>query len=673
LGHYIDRVQIGNTTYDIQDTWARRVVQGIGTVYATSVDPSWYSYTSNIRYKDVLTDQWYGSEISGAGQIINSSLAQNGAGATDRSITNSSAGKYLVLLGDPGTPPSAIGGDTGRYVIALKDLKIGDTVYVKESNITIPSTYKDIPDYWVSVAGKESTTVATVFTPLDAKIDTSTLVTKGTYNTSGPNKNYTDSVGGQTDWADIGTATGSGDISGLAPTVTESKDLGTKNTSNNGAHTINGSNFTFTGTTATLTSNVSVSDHAAQTLTISGSQSVGNHSHSIGSSTTSLTYVSDVTITASVDNHTHSISGTRATQTVVTGVDGNTGNAGGHSHTVNRTESAKTVVTAVDANTGNESAHTHSVTTHDHDDSVIVLTNDSTFSAGTTPSFGTIGTTVTKGAYGFTTNAAYAFTSNSAYALSSSIVSTPTTGTGLLYNPTVSEEGILSFSYAAANTQASRQASTEVVTNVTAFRNGTWSAGTTPSFTKSTATVAGDVNVATLTTSGGSAHSHSIGKSTSTVNNITNITLTAVADHSHSIGKSTTSITYVSTVTVTGSAGGHSHTITPTKATQTVVTSVDANTGNAGAHTVQGSNFSAALPTLTHNVTNGNFNYQPAGTIGGSQSVSSHTHSVTLGAHTHEIKPVSGTISISVAVGSHSHAVNSHSHTLSNHTHSVTL
>ena len=673
MARYIDRVQIGNTTYDIQDTWARRIVQGIGTVYATSVNPVWYSYASNIRYKDVLTDQWYGAEISGAGQIINGSLAQNGAGATDISVTNSVAGKYLVLLGDPGTPPSAIGGDTGRYVIALKDLKIGDTVYVKESDITIPSTYKDIPDYWVSVAGKESTSIATVFTPLDAKIDTSILVTKGTYNTSGPNNNNTGSTGGQTGWADIGTATGSGEVDGLAPDATGSTNLGTKNTSNNGAHTINGSNFTFTGTTATLTSNVSVSDHPAQTLTISGSQSVGNHSHSIGSSTTPLTYVSDVTITASVDNHTHSISGTRSTQTVVTGVDGNTGNAGGHSHTVNRTESAKTVVTAVDANTGDESSHTHSVTTHDHDDSVIVLTNDSTFSAGTTPSFGTIGTTVTKGAYGFTTNAAYAFTSNSAYALSSSIVSTPTTGTGLLYNPTVSSDGILSFSYAAANTQASRQASTEVVTNVTAFRNGTWSAGTTPSFTKSTATVAGDINIATLTTSGGSAHKHSIGKSTSTVNNITNITLTAVGDHSHSVGESTTSITYVSTVTVTGAAGGHSHVITPTKATQTVVTSVDANTGNAGSHTVQGSNFSAALPTLTHTVTNGTFNYQPAGTIGGSQSVSSHTHSVTLGSHTHSITPVSGTISISVAVGSHSHTVNSHSHTLNNHTHSVTL
>lgn len=96
---------------------------------------------------------------------------------------------------------------------------------------------------------------------------------------------------------------------------------------NGGGHTINGSNFTFTGTTATLTHSVSGTpttatadklwvELATRTYTITpsgsitGSQAVSGHTHSVTFASTTATGTASVAVSAhthSLSNHTHNV------------------------------------------------------------------------------------------------------------------------------------------------------------------------------------------------------------------------------------------------------------------------------------------------------------------------------------------------------------------------------
>ena len=147
-------------------------------------------------------------------------------------------------------------------------------------------------------------------------------------------------------------------------------------------------------------------------------------------------------------------------------------------------------------------------------------------------------------------------------------------------------------------------------------------------------------------------------------------------------GGSTTAVAgSAAAATLTGtaaSAGGHTHSLT--NSSLTYVTG--ATVSSAGAATVSGSNFSfsGTTATLTHSDISVSVSgsYQPAGTIGGSQTVAAHSHSYSAPAsHTHSISlsTATATGSASVAVSNHTHTVTiaNHTHTLSNHTHNTTI
>ena len=82
--------------------------------------------------------------------------------------------------------------------------------------------------------------------------------------------------------------------------------------------------------------------------------------------------------------------------------------------------------------------------------------------------------------------------------------------------------------------------------------------------------------------------------------------------------------------------------------------------------------FAGASITLT-----GSTVYTPAGTIGGSQTIAAHSHTVEAAAHTHSIGSVATEVTgtAAVAVSSHTHSVttSSHTHSIGNHTHNITL
>ena len=106
------------------------------------------------------------------------------------------------------------------------------------------------------------------------------------------------------------------------------------------------------------------------------------------------------------------------------------------------------------------------------------------------------------------------------------------------------------------------------------------------------------------------------------------------------------------------------------KTTKTCTYVTSATTSDAGGHTVSGSNFSANLPTLSHTVVQGtisvDINYTPTGSITGSASIASHTHSISYTSTT-----VTGDVEVAVAGHTHSVTISSHTHDLNNHTHNV--
>lgn len=105
----------------------------------------------------------------------------------------------------------------------------------------------------------------------------------------------------------------------------------------------------------------------------------------------------------------------------------------------------------------------------------------------------------------------------------------------------------------------------------------------------------------------------------------------------------TATITYDKAATATGSSGG---------------TGTAANTGEAGGATVQGSNFSFSGTTATITLTG---DYQPEGSITGSQSVSAHSHTVNVA--TGDATVVTGFEDTATSFsGDHRHDIETHTH-----------
>ena len=402
-------------------------------------------------------------------------------------------------------------------------------------------------------------------------INLSSYAKKGTYTSGGPSSNATGSAGAATitsSSAGSQTATGTASVSYLKSATVTGSAVGStsSNTGTAGGVTISGSNFTFTGTTATITlENDAVSIPAHEYTpegTIGGSQSIAAHTHTVNVAKATVTNNVTGTATGSAGGHTHSIS-----------IDSHTHSAGVEAYT-----SLTTATISVVKSAGSAASYT-----------------GHTFSAGSLPSL------------------------------------SKTDVNNVVTSPTVTADGVLQW------------------TLKTASKIDSWSAGSLPTH-----------NVGTF--NGGSATT----VESKTV--VTGGTKTAVAGA-------------VSAATLTGtaaSAGGHTHSLT--NSTLTYVTG--ATVSGAGAVTVNGSNFSftGTTATLTHSDISVSVsgNYQPKGTIGGSQAVAAHSHSYNAPAsHTHSIalSTATATGSASVAVSNHTHTVTiaNHTHTLSNHTHNTTI
>lgn len=380
------------------------------------------------------------------------------------------------------------------------------------------------------------------------------------YHPHGTDDGYDEYITTGTAWEKIGNT--DVDLSDYAK-KTEAAKPGTYTTGGSSASTTAAGGKTYTSSssgsqTATGSATVTYKQSAAAT----GAGGAGDYD----------------TDSATINGSSFGFSGNAATISMSTeytpaGTIGGTASIAAHSHAINLAKSTVTYVTG--AALSSSGAHTHSIDSHEHGTAVTALTSDSSFLAGTLASLTKTGT---------------------AYAFGSSI-------TSVMHAPTVTN-GVLSWS------TASPTISGGLVT--------AWSAGTAPSFTKATATVAGAVSAKTLTAASAGGHSHTVNAATATFQNVTAATLSS----------------------------------------------------NGGA-TINGSSF---IFTGTAATLSASADYTPAGSITGTAS---HTHGFSIASHTHSITLTDTTITgtAAVAVGNHTHTVTveNHTHGLNNHTHSVTI
>lgn len=148
-------------------------------------------------------------------------------------------------------------------------------------------------------------------------IDLSSYAKKGTYTSGGPSSNATGSAGGDTITSGAGgaqTATGTASVSyqKSADKTGSANGSATANTGTAGGVTIDGSKFTFTGSSATITlSNDAVSIPAHEYTpegTIDGSQAIAAHTHTVNATTATVKNNVTGTATGSASAHTHTVS-----------------------------------------------------------------------------------------------------------------------------------------------------------------------------------------------------------------------------------------------------------------------------------------------------------------------------------------------------------------------------
>ena len=380
------------------------------------------------------------------------------------------------------------------------------------------------------------------------------------YHPHGTDDGYDEYISTGSAWEKIGNT--DVDLSDYAK-KTEAAKPGTYTTGGSSASTTAAGGKTYTSSSSgSQTATGSATVTYKQSATATGANGAGDYE----------------TESTTINGSSFGFSGNAATLSVSTdytpaGTIGGSASISAHSHTINLTKSTVTYVTG--ATLSSAGAHTHTIDSHEHGTAVTALTNDSSFSAGTLAS-------LTK--------------TEPAYAFGSSI-------SDVMHAPTVTN-GVLSWTTTSPTTSGGL---------VTA-----WSAGSAPSFTKKTASVAGAVTAKTLTSSSTGGHTHTVNAATSTFNNVT-----------------------------------------------------AASSSSNGAATINGTSFTftGSAATLSASV-----DYTPTGSITGSAS---HIHGFSIADHTHSITLTDTTITgtAAVAVGNHTHTVTveNHTHGLNNHTHSVII
>lgn len=674
---FIKQINLGTAStpnlYDIYDEYARRRLEGLTNVYSISCQ---HAGSSSNTYVDYIT----GETITYSTMAI----ANTSFNSTDETITIAkTADKTTYIVLESKTPSG------GYYAVRFLDMHIGDTVYVVEAKIgeTI------IPDRWLSSAVEDT---SATFTILDGKIDLKEYAKKtvaakaGTYTTSAASTETSGQGGAQ-------TATGTA-------TVTYKKADATTGAA--GAATV-------TSTTAGA-----VSIEYTPVGSISGSQTIASHSHTVNLAKSDVTYVSSVAAaTAETGAHTHSVevsgditlgdlsvqvgegtptytpSGTISQPTFSSGA---AESAGGHTHavtaagkisvgtgTVNYTP-AGDIDVAVDSHTYTPEGSIAEIVIAEHSHTVNAAT-DSYTAVTAIPNFTggalnaatakTVVTGVTAASLTGDTTFATAVTGDKNYGFTASV-------SNVMTAPTV-VENVLQWTAVDASTQDVHSVSTGTVGITGGAASGTTSV--VPSYTltpaalgtlttgsitymkSATIAVSGGTNVTPVFTGTKATLSHTVSTKSFTGTGVelkftgSSVTSTTAGAHTHSVTGTVSQPTFTGTGVELKVAGGSvSGTMSGTAA------SAGAHAHNITSTTATFSNVTGATlakdGAATVNFTNATFTGTPA-----TLTQLGHTHDVVVADHIHTIGTTDDTVtgSVSVAVTNHTHSIG--------HTHTTTL
>lgn len=378
------------------------------------------------------------------------------------------------------------------------------------------------------------------------------------------------------------------DVAGKAGTYTSSTSSITVTGSAGGGSATGTATVTLPTTTITSQSN-SGSTTATVNTSSAGGEVISGSYYGFSGNTVTLTATGSADVW--IHKHVYQPAGSISGSTVVPA----------HSHSISPSKNTTTVVSGI-TKANSAGGHTHTIDTHSHGTPVSGITG--------------LNTTTVKA---FKTGGSASLSTKN-WGFSSSIT------TGIMYSPTVSNSGVLSWSTANASTQDAL------------------------SFTAATGE---DVTVASPTPAGTQLFAIS--------QEAVTLTSSSAGSHTHGIDFSTTSITYVSDATITGNNSsftvyGSNFAFTGTTATLT--------------HVPQGSPTTTTDELLTVEHVSASVKYTPSGTITGGYTISAHTHSVTYQApanHTHSV-----TIAQQSLTGTASVAISNHTHTMG-HTHTVTV
>jgi hypothetical protein len=465
--------------------------------------------------------------------------------------------------------------EAGLEIVALDELPTADqqaydtyhnSIVLIPSSTTAPQNVKN--EFIIVKGGTASFPTFTWEQIGSTEVDLTNYAKKteaakpGTYTTSTPSANYTGGAGAQT------------------ITITDVVGAGTYTITSEGSYQKAATQTGSTGGTTT-----------------SNSGTAGGHTIDFSNASASFTGTSEsitlqgnlVTYDAEIEDHTFTIPA--------------------HNHTVTVTANSTTHIATGVSSVTSAGGHSHSIDTHEHVDNVAIK-GVNTWNAGTTGVLQQATTAPIISVSGTGGGSAFAVNANTQE---------------LMYSPTVSTVGVLSWSLASITTITYISGVTS--TTGDKYVKGYSTTPVLPSLLVTTATVAGASSAVTLTSSTDGAHTHTVNLNTSVIPYLTGV-----------------SVNNNSSVT---------RTLTHTLAAGTVpkTTSI----------TVTGS-------------------YQPKGSvsISGSQTIAAHSHTyVALPAHSHSIGLSTTSISVSgdLSLISSDRTVNisNHTHSLSNHTHSVTI
>lgn len=584
----------------------------------------------------------------------------------------------------------------------------------------IGTTDADLTDYAKkTIAGKAGsyTVTATSLTTDNggaqtAGVDITGIKYQKSAEATGSAGAHTHSVTASGDFTPAGSITGTQSIGAHSHTVNASKSTttvvtagttatdstGSTTTANSGTaggHTVNGSNFTFTGTAATLTADVqgaSIDDHTYTPEGTISKVTAEAHSHTVNPTAGT---VSIGTQTAATKKGIKVA--TEAADTASVGISG--GEASGTANF--NTDAIKDVTLAASTVSADGPTYVESIsyTKQALSGNTGLVTGYPNFNGGSAS-----GTFVT----GVKTDASVTGTKNVGFA---------STVNNVMSAPTVSAAGVLSWTTTNAAT------SDEHTMTQMAFNTGnvSWTAASLGTPSKQDVTISD--GAVTPTTKYMKRTLTNAGK-TLAVTGVTKAALTGTTTFVTSAIKSAALTTDTATAPTFAFNTDAIKSVTLTGDT-TFVKSL--TIGKAGAINVTPT-FTGTAATIAHTYTEGaqgsiSIDYTPEGTIGGSQTVAAHSHTyVSLPAHTHGIAKATttsityvtgatldpagsatvdftkatfagtkATVSVSgtaASAGAHTHsitladatvtgsasaAISNHTHTIGSHTHNVTI